>query len=237
MTRHPTPAFAELGASLLSDLDPLELAALLVERATGLFDVSDAGLVTKLDGGELRLLHVTSHAMKPVELFQVGSGEGPSPECCATGEICGAADLERSVDRWPRFHVVARRAGLRAAYSFPIRVRGRILGSLDLLSTRQRRLAKGDLASAQAFADMAGVGLGQAIAAHDARSMEDQLRRALASRIVIEQAKGMLAERYQIEIGDAFARLRRYARSRNRRLSEVAADLVHNGVDLDGREP
>lgn len=237
MTRHPISAFAELESCLLGDLDPLELAALLVERAAALFGMSDAGLVSRPASGKLQLVSITSYALRPVELFQVGSGEGPCPESCATGAISAVPDLERAADRWPRFCSLAGKAGVRATYSFPIRARAGVLGCLDLLSTRPRRLNKDDLAAAQAYANVAGVSLGQAVAARGARAAEDQLRRALTSRIVIEQAKGLLAQRYRIETDDAFALLRRYARSRNRRLSEVATDLVHHGVDPEGMAP
>lgn len=239
MSSYPDSAFVELGESLMSDLSPLEFSALLLERAAELFRVSDAGLVSRADDGSLRLLNVTSQTARPVELFEVASGEGPCPDCCETGEIVAAPDLDEADGRWPRFVAVARGAGLRATYSIPMRVRGVpvSLGSLDLLSTSHGRLGDAELQAAQAFADIAGIGLGQSVAASAARIAEDQLRRALASRIVIEQAKGLLAERYQIEISEAFARLRRFSRSRNRRLSEVASDLVEKGVDIDLASP
>lgn len=237
VTGHPISSFTELESGLLAALEPLELAALLVERAASLFGVTDAGLVSRLENGRLQLASITSYALKPVELFQVGSGEGPVPESCTTGAITAAADLERATDRWPRFTPVARRAGLRTVYSIPIHAPGRLLGALDLLSTRPRRLGPRELAAAQAFANMVGVSLGQAVAARGARGVEDQLRGALTSRIVIEQAKGILAARYQVDIDEAFARLRRYARSRNRRLGEVAADLVYHDLDPGGKPP
>lgn len=229
---HFDSPFDSLGESLASDADPLEFSTLLIQLFAELFGMDDAALVTKSASGALRLLVATGEAVKQVDLFQVTSREGPCPECCRSGQIIAVADLATVTDRWPRLCAVAAVAGFRSAYAVPIRRSGRTVGSIDLFSARPRGLLPSDLRAAQGFADLASISISQVHAAHEAHLLESQLRRALISRVVIEQAKGVLAERYQIDMQGAFARLRSYARSHNRRLSDVAVELLHHALDI-----
>jgi GAF domain-containing protein len=136
------------------------------------------------------------------------------------------ADLERAGTAWPRFAPVARQAGFRSVNAFPLRLRDRILGALNLFDAEPRRLDQADVVAAQALADIATIGLLQYRTITDAHALARHLSAALESRIAIEQAKGVIAERLNVGMDEAFERLRRYARSRRRRLSEVAEEVV-----------
>jgi hypothetical protein len=164
--------------------------------------------------------------MANLELFELQHDEGPCIDCFRTGLLVETIDLEADVHRWPRFAPEALGAGFRAACALPMRLRDSTIGSLNLLRNSPGALARADLEAAQALADVATIGLLQQRAAEDARLLADQLQTALDSRIVIEQAKGVLAERAGLSMASAFEALRRYARAHQRRLSDVAAAVA-----------
>ena len=157
--------------------------------------------------------------MADLEVFELQHDEGPCIDCFRTGRMVVAADLEHDRARWPRFASEALAAGFRAAWALPMRLRESTIGSLNLLRTRPEALAESDLDAAQALADVATIGLIQQRAAEDARLLTEQLQTALDSRIVIEQAKGVLAEHRGLSMTEAFAALRAYARAHQARLA------------------
>ncbi|MCA1708785.1 MAG: GAF and ANTAR domain-containing protein, partial [Actinobacteria bacterium] len=138
----------------------------------------------------------------------------------------GEADLETASGRWPAFSKEALRAGFRAVYAVPMRLRGEVIGALNLFRNRAGALPEADLRAAQALADVATLGILQHRSQSESRSLTEQLQHALHSRIVVEQAKGILAERSRVGVDEAFSVLRRYARHHNRHLSEVAREVV-----------
>ena len=169
-----------------------------------------------------------------VELFQLQSDEGPCRDCLHSGRPVSTPDLADEAARWPRFAPVASAAGFHAAHALlPLRLRGQVLGALNLFRTEPVALSRADLATAQAFADVATIALLQSRALHDSQLVADQLQEALHSRIVIEQAKGILAQALGLEMEQAFARLRRYARNSGRRLAEIAQEVVDGTIALD----
>ena len=218
--------FVELADNLVDHFDVVELLALLVERSVELLDASAAGLLVGDNNGQLRLMAATSEALELVELFQVQNDEGPCRDCYRGGEPVMAEDLDEAAGRWPRFVPVARQQGLRAVHALPLRLRGQRLGALGLFRAERGDLGGADVAVAQALADVATIALLQHQAASDSRQLADQLQLALNSRIAIEQAKGVLAERAGIPMDEAFVRLRRYARDRRRLLAEVAEEVA-----------
>jgi GAF domain-containing protein len=121
---------------------------------------------------------------------------------------------------------------MRSAWALPMRLRDTTLGSLNLLRDRTGPLADGDLGAAQALADVATISLIQQRAAEDARILNDQLQTALTSRVTIEQAKGVLAERAGLDMDVAFDRLRRYARAHRLRLTDVAQAVAARDLAL-----
>ena len=223
--------FVEVADTLVDDFDLVELLALVTERCVELLDASAAGLLLADGQGTLHLMAATSEATELVELFQLQNDEGPCLECCRSGEPVLVADLGAEAARWPLFVPVATGVGFAAAHALPLRLRGRVLGALNLFRARPGRLARADVTTAQALADVATIAILQHQAARQAQELTEQLRAALDSRIAIEQAKGVIAERAGVDMAEAFARLRAYARSNRRLLAEVAQEVV------DGRLP
>lgn len=219
-------SLVELADSLVADFDVVDLMVLLTERSVELLDASAAGLLLADTSGTLRLMAATSEAAQTVELLQIQADEGPCRDCYHSGAPVNVADLADETDRWPRFAPVAIGAGFRSAHAVPLRLRSQTLGAMNLFCAEPVMLERSDLVVGQALADVATIALLQHRAADDAHVVTNQLEAALQSRIVIEQAKGIIAERAQCDMDVAFARLRRFARTRQRRLSEVAHEVV-----------
>jgi GAF domain-containing protein len=218
--------FVELADTLVDDFDIVELLVFVVERCVELLDASAAGLLLADGQGVMHLMAATSEATELVELFQIQNDEGPCLECFKAGAPVLVPDLAAESDRWPRFVPVATEAGFRAAHALPLRLRNNTLGALNLFRSEPGRLAKADVTTAQALADIATIAILQDQAAREAQELSDQLRAALDSRVAIEQAKGIIAERAGVDMAEAFTRLRKYARSNQRLLANVAQELV-----------
>jgi GAF domain-containing protein len=222
--------FVELADNLVEDFDVVDLLSRLGERCVELFDAAAAGLLLADETGALRLMAATSEAMEMVELFQVQNAEGPCLDCHLRGEPVEVEDMAAAAGRWPLFVPVATEAGFNSAYAFPMRLRGKGLGALNLFRSTPGRLAPADVAAAQALADVATIAIIQHRAANNAQALADQLHLALHSRIVIEQAKGVIAEQAGIDMDQAFARMRGYARRNRRLLGDVAHDVIERRI-------
>jgi GAF domain-containing protein len=179
--------------------------------------------------GDLRVMASSSEAMRVLELFELQSQEGPCLDCYRTGEAVVNQDLASADDRWPRFAAEALASGFGSVHALPMRLRGAVIGALNLFHIEPGTMRPADITAAQAMADVATIAVLQHRAAFEAQIINEQLNHALNSRIVIEQAKGMLAERIGTDLDQAFGRLRSYARNHNLRLVDVAQDV------LDGR--
>ncbi len=214
-------AFVDLADSLVDRFDVVDMLTLLTERCVELLPVSAAGLLLGDPTGALRLMAVTSEALEAVELLQLQNDEGPCLDCYRSGAPVVVPDLARERGSWPRFAPVALDAGFQAVHALPLRLRGEVLGTLGLFRTSPAETERETGEVAQALADVATIALIQHRAIDDTQLLAEQLQVALNSRIAIEQAKGVIAERAGIGMQDAFRLLRRYARSRQRLLAEV----------------
>jgi GAF domain-containing protein len=183
--------------------------------------------------GALRVMASSSEEMRLLELFEVQTHDGPCLECLHTGGPVFGPDLEQEGERWPHFTPEAQAAGFRAAQALPLRLRGNVLGALNLFSTTPGGLNAHDLIAGQALADIATIALLQHRAVQHAQQINEQLNHALNSRITIEQAKGVTAERLGLDMDDAFRHLRTFARDHNRRLADVAAEVIAGTVDTE----
>ncbi len=228
MTREQRLAstFVELADSLVEDFDVVDILVLLTERSVELLGAAAAGLLLVDANGDLRLMAATNEALHTVELFQIQNDEGPCRDCIHAGAPVEVADLTEAADRWPRFAPVASAAGFRAAHAFPLRLRGRVLGAMNLFRVEPLPMTPGEASTAQALADVATIAVLQSRALHESHLLADQLQGALHSRIAIEQAKGVIAERLGCDMDTAFRELRDHARRGGRRLADVAADVV-----------
>jgi GAF domain-containing protein len=224
----------ELADTLVEEFDVVELLTLLTDRCVQVLNVSAAGLLLKAPGGDLRVMASSSEAMRLVELFELQSDEGPCLDCYRTGEPVVIEELATVSSRWPRFVPVALDAGFQSAQALPMRLRSAVIGALNLFRTHGGALDDADVLAAQAFADVATIAILQHRAVFEAHVLNKQLNHALKSRIVIEQAKGVLAERAGLDMEQAFAQLRRYARQHNVQLVNVARGVIDGTLTLGG---
>jgi GAF domain-containing protein len=217
-----TQTLVELADSLVDDFDVVDLLTLLADRCVGVVNVAAAGLMLASADGELRVLASSSEAMRILELFEAQADEGPCIDAYRSGLPVVNLTIDEANSRWPRFAPKAAEAGFRSVHALPMRLRGDSIGALNLFQIDEGQLDDADLAAAQALADVATITILAHRAALDAQVRNEQLTRALNTRIVIEQAKGVVAERAGLDMEDAFTRLRRHARQHNLRLTDVA---------------
>lgn len=233
--------FVDVADTLVADFDVLEYLSVLTSRCVDLFDLSEAGIMLADTPGELRVAASSSERMGLLELFELQHDEGPCLECYRTGRQVACADLPGALVRWPVFAPEALRAGFGSVFAVPMRLRDQVIGSLNLLRHQANALSPGDLLVAQALADVATIGILQQRAADESRLLTERLQHALNSRVVIEQAKGVISERSGRDMQDAFAALRSYARDHNLRLVEVAEAVAARSLPADtvvtGRRP
>ncbi len=219
-------SLVEMADNLVDDYDLVDLLTGLAGRCVNLLGVSAAGVMLMHPSGKLGLVASSSEAMRLLELFELQAQEGPCMDALRTGEAVAHEILTRETGSWPSFTAAALDAGFRSASALPLRYREVTLGALNLLSMSADPMAEEDLIVARAFADLAAVSIVQNRAHIEAKRLNEQLSAALTSRVVIEQAKGVLAERAGVDLTEAFARMRAYARDSNRRLSDVARAAV-----------
>ena len=229
--------FAELADTLVEDFDVVELLTLLADRCVDVLDAAAAGIMLADSAGELRVIASSSDAMRILEVFEVQSADGPCPECYRTGEAVVQEHLSSNTDRWPRFTPKALEAGFRSVQALPMRLRGHAIGALNLFGANEGSLSGADVTAAQAFADVATIAILQHRAASEAQVLNEQLTHALNSRVLVEQAKGMVAERLKLKVEQSFDRLRAHARSRNLRLVDVARDVIEGRLPAEALDP
>jgi GAF domain-containing protein len=225
-----TRTFVELADTLVDDFDVVELLTLLAHRCVEMLDVAAAGLMLVSPEGDLRVIASSSEEMRLVELFEIQAQEGPCPDCYRTGEPTFHGNLARDDGHWPRFGPVAVEAGFLSVQALPMRLRGVTIGALNLFRTETGSLEESDIVAAQALADVATIAILQHRAAIQAHLLVDQLNHALNSRVMIEQAKGILAERAGLDMEGAFAWLRKHARDHNQLLVDVAGSIIEGNL-------
>ena len=223
--------FVELADTLVDDFDVIDFLHVLAGRCVELLDVAAAGIMLADQDGSLRPVAASDERSRLLELFEVQNDEGPCRDCYQLGAAVVNVDLGGARERWPRFTSRAIAAGFRSANALPMRLRSQVIGSLNLFHAGPGGLDGDEFRLAQALADAATIGVLQQRSIRRGEVVTGQLQAALTSRVVIEQAKGGLAERLRIGIDDAFGVLRAAARSRNRLLSDLARDIADGSTD------
>lgn len=221
-----TRILVELTDTLVEDYDVVDLLTLLTDRCVEVLDVAAAGLMMGLPGGDLRVMASSSDAMRLLELFELQSEEGPCPDCYRTGEPIVNHRLATFGGPWPRFAPRAIAAGFRSVHALPMRVRDVTIGALNLFRADEGALSDAGVLAAQTLADVATIAVVQHRSVRDTQILNEQLNHALNTRIVIEQAKGLVAERAGTDVHQAFARLRNHAHNHDLRLIDVAHDVI-----------
>ena len=224
--------FVEIVDTLVGDFDVIDVLTVLTSRCVELLDAAAAGILLADKSGHLRVIGASTEGVGVLELFQIQNDEGPCLDCYNTGDVVINSDLKRS-SPWPQFAPESLAAGYPSVCAVPLRLKDTRLGCLNLFMSRPASLTDTDVALAQALADVASIAIVQDQATRDAVIREGQLQHALTSRIAIEQAKGMLAERAGVDMETAFSRLRAFARNNNRGLTDVAESVVAGTVDVE----
>jgi len=224
-TMSTAAAFVEIVEALVNDFDVIDVLTGLATRSVELLHASAAGILLAAPDGRLRVTAASSEQVELLELFQIQNEQGPCLDCFTTGAVVMHVALDQG-SPWPEFAAESVAAGFPSVFAVPLRLKSTTLGCLNLFMAESVVLTRGDVALAQALADVATIAIIQDQATRDAAVREGTLQNALTSRIMIEQAKGMIAERLNIDMDTAFSRLRGYARHTNRRLSEVAAGVA-----------
>ncbi len=224
-------SLVEMADSLVDDYDVDDLLTGLADRCVSLLGVSAAGVMLTSPAGSLGLVASSSERMRLLELFELQAQEGPCLEAFRTGRRVGHENLDGRSGRWPAFSAAALQAGFRSASALPLRLRDVTLGALNLLSVNCTPMDEADVIVARAFADLATLSIAQHRASAEAQRLNEQLSGALTSRVVIEQAKGVISERANVDLAEAFTRLRAHARNRNLRLTDVARAAIDGSLD------
>jgi GAF domain-containing protein len=226
----------ELADNLVDDYDLIDVLTLLCLRCVEAVDVDAAGVMLASPVGELQFVASSSESMTVLELFQIQANEGPCVDCFRDGLAITNHALSEADGRWPLFTPRALAQGFRAVHSLPMRLRGRTIGALNLFRTHQGLLTDVDVIVAQGLADVATIAILQHRSTVDAGTLNAQLSNALNSRIIIEQAKGMIRESTGCDMDEAFNRLRTHARNHNEGLTDLASRIVGKSInsnDLD----
>jgi GAF domain-containing protein len=224
--------FVKLADTLVVGYDVVDLLQTLVEACADLLEASAAGLLLADENGELAVVASTSEESRLVELMQLSSGEGPCVQAYTAGEDVAIEDIASVESVWPQFYREAVEQGFTAVHAVPLRLRGTVLGTLNLFLTSPGRLSDHDRSVARGLADVATIGILHERAIRENEVAQEQLQLALDSRVVIEQAKGVIAQTAGVDMDTAFSTLRQYARSHNLNLRDVADQVVTRSLAL-----
>jgi GAF domain-containing protein len=226
----------ELADNLVDDFDVIEVLTMLCNRCVETIDVDAAGVMLASPAGELQYVASSSESMRILELYQIQADEGPCVECFHSGEPIIDRLLVDAKDQWPHFSPRAIELGFNSVYCLPMRLRGRVIGALNLFRIDAEALDENDVVVAQGLSGVATIAILQHQTSLDAKVLNSQLSKALDSRIIIEQAKGMVSQATDCDVDQAFGRLRTHARNHNARLTVVANAIVDGTIrphDLD----
>lgn len=226
-------AFVDMADTLVDDYDVVDLLHRLADHCVTLLGAAAAGLLLADQRGGLQVMATSSERARLLELFQLQADEGPCLDAYRSGEIIEVVDLAQAQHRWPVFAPEALAEGFRSIQAVPMRLRGKVIGALNLFSRETGPLGQQDLNVARALADTATIGILQERAIRRREVLTEQMQGALTSRIIIEQAKGLLSHAAGISTEDAFEKLRSHSRNNNIRLSDVADQLMRGTLPVD----
>ncbi|MCT2591438.1 GAF and ANTAR domain-containing protein [Streptomyces sp. N2-109] len=231
--RELAETFVQLADTLVDDYDVADLLHELVLRCVQLLDASAAGLLLSDQRGSLQVMASSTERTRLLELFQLQTQEGPCLDCFTSRQPVLVPDLTETAHRWPLFSEQARQEGYQSVHAFPLRLRDQTIGALNLFGHEPGEMPADNQKIARALADVATIGILQERALRRSEVLTEQLQTALNSRVVIEQAKGVLAERGNVDVNTAFTALRGHARAHGLRLGATALDLVEGRLDPD----
>jgi len=225
-------AFVQLADTLTADFDVIEFLHTLAQHCVDLLGVTACGIMLADHTGRLNLVAASTEQARLVELTQAQAAEGPCAGAYRTRAPVSCPDLAAARERWPDFAAAAMSAGFAAVHSLPMRLHGDAIGAMSLYSTQPTTLNSQTAELGQALADVATIGILHERTLRRREVVTEQLQNALASRITIEQAKGILAERFHISVGEAFTMIRAYARAHSLKLADTAHAITEGKLSI-----
>jgi hypothetical protein len=229
--RRLAEAFVTLADTMFGEYDVVDLLHTVVELCSSLLDATDAGILLPNSAGELEVAASSSERSRLIGLLQLGEGEGPCVDAYLSGILVTVDDIAGTYARWPSFAVASAESGYASMHAIPLRLRKDTIGSLNLFRDRTGGFSDDDAITAQAFADIATIGILHERSLRESDIARSQLQHALDSRVVIEQAKGIVAHTENVDMDAAFTLIRTRARNTGTRLSDLAAHIVANPLD------
>ena len=224
-------ALRSFAAAMKRSYDVTEMCYELCDRTVDVLSATGAGVSVVDENDVLRFVTATDERILSIEEIQESSQTGPCVTAYQTRQPVPVSDINAHPE-WPAYRVRAEELQLRSVVGFPLVNDGRGLGALNVYNEDRRDWTEDDLDVLGVLADMATAFLVRVSAMLEARQLADQLQVALDSRVVIEQAKGMLAGEHGISLDDAFARLRNQSRRTNVKLTEICSAVVHMGLRI-----
>lgn len=225
-------AIATLAEALTSEYDLVEFLHTLLRECLSMLDVQAAGLLLVSARGDLELVASTSESVAFVEVMQLNAGDGPCISCVRTGAVLSIPDVEVAGGDWTAFREASRQQGYRSAHAVPLRIRSQVIGSLGLFRERSGALQDADARAASTLANIASIGILHERVLRESAVVTEQLQRALDSRVLVEQAKGVLAAQWDLDVEQAFRLLRDHARSNRLTIQVVARGVVDRSLEL-----
>ncbi len=213
-----------------------DVLAQLTENVAAVLDISGAGVSILDEQNQLRFVTASSDSLNAAEEQQEHLQQGPCIDASQLGDVIVSADLVQET-RWPGLRPILLSVPFRSVLAIPLMSEDRSLGSLNIYDERARIWPDADVRVARVLADMAVGYVINASQLEQAERTREQLQEALESRIVIEQAKGALANANGITVDDAFGRLRRHARRERLPLRDVATAVVESGLQIPPADP
>lgn len=231
--RKVSELYVRLSDTLVRGYDVADFLQALVEGCKDVLEVDVVGVLLEKRDGELALSAASDEEMRTLEALELQTQSGPCYDAYTEHQQVVVEDLEACRDRWPEFVPKALDLGFRSGHGFPLRLRDETIGALNLYSATPGPLGVAKVHLAQSLADVATIGIISERTIRNAQVLNEQLQTALESRVIIEQAKGVLAERQDISTGEAFERIRRHSRTNHAPLRDVSHRVVHEGLTPD----
>lgn len=226
-------AFVAVADTLTANYDVVDLLHTLVVECTVIVAATAGGLMLADSLGRLQLVASTDESAELVEVMQLAAGAGPCVDCFASGVAVSVPDIAASGPKWPDFRGAALEQSFRSVHATPMKLRGEVIGTMNLFNVAAGALTPRDAAVVQALADVATIGVLQQRIATESHVVAEQLQRALDSRVLIEQAKGAMSQVLGLSMDEAFGVLRSYARNHNETLHAVATAVTNRELSLE----
>jgi GAF domain-containing protein len=219
--------------TLTANYDVVDLLHTLVVECTMIVAATAGGLMLADSSGRLQLLASTDESAELVEVMQLAAGAGPCVDCFTSGTSVSVPNIAASGGHWPDFEGAALGQGFQSVHATPMKLRGEVIGTMNLFNVAPGAFRPRDAAVVQALADVATIGILQQRIATESHLVAEQLQRALDSRVLIEQARGAMSQALGLTMDEAFGALRNYSRNNNMTMHAVATAITTRSLTAD----